>query len=127
MINTRETLSTRRVARIMSAMFLTIVAGGILGLVAPSSSSPSVLEMVLPGGLANQQFIYKMIHPTAAQTMEVLGYSSPRPSAPFFFTNTWGLNVAVFLPFFVLGWTGKDSGWRRALSPSSSSWPRSRL
>lgn len=116
-LNTRDTLSTRRVARIMSAMFLTIVAGGILGLVAPRFEFPSVLEMILPGGLANQQFVYKMIHPTAAQTMEVLGYESPRPSAPFFFTNTWGLNIAVFLPFFLLGWTGKDSGWRRALSP----------
>lgn len=116
-VNFREELSTTRVARIMSAMFITIVAGGILGIVAPRFEFPSVMELVLPGGLADEQFVYKMIHPTAAQLMEVLGYESPRPSAPFFFTNTWGINIAVFLPFFLLGWTGKDAGWRRLLAP----------
>ena len=116
-VNVREELSTTRVARIMSAMFITIVAGGILGIVAPRFEFPSVMELILPGGLADEQFVYKMIHPTAAQLMEVLGYESPRPSAPFFFTNTWGLNIAVFLPYFLLGWTGKDAGWRRLLAP----------
>ena len=41
---------------------------------------------------------------------------SPRPSAPFAYTNIWGLNFACFLPFFLLSWCGKDAGWRRPVA-----------
>ena len=54
-----------------------------------------------------------MIHPTAAQLQGVLGFQAPRPSAPFAFSNTWGLNFAVTLPFFLHAWLGRDAGWRR--------------
>ena len=38
---------------------------------------------------------------------------TPRPSAPFAYSNIWGLNFACFLPFFLVSWWGKDAGWRR--------------
>jgi hypothetical protein len=116
-VNTRRDLSTRRVARIISALFLTVVAGGLLGVFAPHFEFSSLLELVLPNGITKIQFVNKMIHPSAAQIQDVLGYESPRPSAPYSFTNTWGLNFACTLPFFLLAWCGRDAGWRRYAAP----------
>ncbi len=116
-INTRREFSLTRVARIMSMLFLTVVAGGILGVFAPHFEFPSLLEIILPQSISKIQFISKMIHPSAAQLQEVLGYEAPRPSAPYAFTNTWGLNFVCTLPFFILGWCLRGSGWRRFFAP----------
>ncbi|MGL5829279.1 MAG: hypothetical protein ACRC0L_06890, partial [Angustibacter sp.] len=112
-INTRRELSSQRLARIVSALFLTVVAGGLLGIFAPLFEFPSLLELILPKSISKIQFITKKIHPSAAQLQDVLGYAAPRPSAPYAFTNTWGLNFVCTLPFFIYGWCQRDSGWRR--------------
>jgi hypothetical protein len=112
-VNTRRELSTTRIVRIVACLFITVTLGGVLGVVAPYFQFKSLAELVLPSALTNFQLIRTMIHPQAAQLMGVLGYVSPRPSAPYAFTNTWGLNFAVTLPFFLWAWTGKDAGWRR--------------
>jgi hypothetical protein len=39
-----------------------------------------------------------------AQVQPVLGYSAPRPAAPYAFTNAWGNNVALLLVWLVVGW-----------------------
>ncbi len=41
----------------------------------------------------------------------------PRPTAPFPYSNAWGNNLALYLPFFVLAWFGRDAGWRRKVGP----------
>ena len=41
----------------------------------------------------------------------------PRPTAPFPYSNAWGNNLALYLPFFILGWFGRDAGWRRKVAP----------
>jgi hypothetical protein len=112
-VNTRRELTTLRLMRIVGAMFLTVTLGGLLGVLAPYFEFKSLMEIVLPSGVTNIQFVQKMIHPEAAELQRVLGYVSPRPSAPFAFTNTWGLNYAVTLPFFLYTWCGKEAGWRR--------------
>jgi hypothetical protein len=112
-VNTRRELSTTRVSRILAAMFVTVTFGGLLGVVAPYFQFTSVAEFLLPGSLTKFELIQDMVHPRAAQIQGVLGYVAPRPSAPFSYTNTWGLVFAVTLPFFLLAWTGKGAGWRR--------------
>lgn len=116
-VTMREKLSTVRVARIVSILFLTVVAGGVLGVLLPHFEFTSALELILPKGVAETPFINRMIHPSAAQLQDVLGYSAPRPSAPYSYTNTWGLNYALTLPFFLYAWLGKDGGWRRYVAP----------
>lgn len=116
-VTMREKLSMLRVARIVSILFLTVVAGGVLGVLLPHFEFSSALELILPSRIAETPFINSMIHPSAAQVQDVLGYSAPRPSAPYSYTNTWGLNYAVTLPFFLYAWLGKDSGWRRYVAP----------
>ncbi len=112
-VNTRRELTTLRLMRIVGAMFLTVTAGGLLGVLAPYFEFRSLMELVLPHGVTSVQLVQKMIHPQAAQLQVVLGYAAPRPSAPFVYTNTWGLNYALTLPFFLYTWCGKDAGWRR--------------
>lgn len=116
-INNRKTLSTLRVARIMSWMFVWITLGGLVGVLAPTLEFPSALELILPSGIAADGFVNALIHPSFAQIQSVLGYESPRPSAPFAYANTWGVNYACFLPFFVYGWCSRRSGWRRVAAP----------
>ncbi|HET8615454.1 MAG TPA: hypothetical protein VFL94_08005 [Actinomycetales bacterium] len=112
-VNTRREFSTLRLMRLVGYMFVTVTLGGLLGVVAPYFQFHSLMELVLPHGITNIQFVQKMIHPEAAELQRVLGYVAPRPSAPFAFTNTWGLNYALTLPFFLYTWCGRDGGWRR--------------
>lgn len=116
-LNNRKALPTVRVARILGWMFVWITIGGLLGVFAPNVQFPSALEFVLPSGLANNGFVNALIHPSFAQLEDVLGYVAPRPSAPFAYANNWGVNFAVFLPFFIFGWARRGSGWRRLAAP----------
>ena len=115
--NLRRDLSTLRVTRMLSWMFVVVVAGGFLGTLVPHLDFPSLLELVLPSGVRSIPFLETQIHPQVAQVGGVLGYESGRPSAPFAYANEWGLNFAVFLPFFVSAWCRRDAGWRRIAAP----------
>ncbi|MBM6402082.1 hypothetical protein [Phycicoccus sonneratiae] len=114
--NMREHLTTSRITRAGAAMFLTVVAGGWLGILMPHLVFPSVLEVVLPGSLTHVEFIEFLIHPEVSQDYAQAVASHPRPSAPFSYANIWGLNFACFLPFFLHAWLGPDAGWRRRLA-----------
>jgi hypothetical protein len=116
-LNNRKALSILRVARIMGWMFVWITLGGLAGVLAPSVQFHSLLELMLPSHIASNGFINALIHPSFAQIQFVLGYESPRPSAPFAYANTWGVNYACFLPFFIYGWFSRGSGWRRRAAP----------
>lgn len=115
-INNRS-LSTVRIARTLGWMFVTTTIGGLVGTLFPLLEFPSLVELLLPGGLVSDPFVYNIVHPTVAQIQYVLGYAAPRPSAPFNYANIWGLNFACLLPFFVHGWLGRDAGWRRWVAP----------
>lgn len=115
--NMRETLSSARIVRAAAALFITIVGGGWLGVLAPHISIQSILELLLPGSVANNEFVNFLIHPQIVQDYARAVAEYPRPSAPFGYANIWGLNFACFLPFFLLAWFGPDAGWRRKLGP----------
>ena len=115
--NRRTVLSTQRIVRAFAAMFVTVVVGGVLGTVAYSLNFPSVLELLLPHSVSHLPFVHDLVHPTLAQIYTDQGYVNPRASAPFAYTNDWGLNFTCLLPFFLLGWLGRDAGWRRRFAP----------
>jgi hypothetical protein len=111
--NMRDRVSTTRVMRAFACLFVTVVAGGVLGTVAPHLDFPSALEVVLPHGLVHVQFVHDLVHPVVAQVHTVSGIENPRTSAPFAYTNDWGLAFACLLPFFMVAWLGPTAGWRR--------------
>lgn len=130
----RDELSSQRIARSLSIFFLTIVAGGWMAILTPTLEFPSLVEVLLPRGISQVDFVNFLIHPTVVQDYEASVAGHPRPSAPFAYANFWGLNFACTLPFFVVTWFGAEAGRRRralgvmillvAAVPAIMSWNR---
>jgi O-antigen ligase len=110
----RRTLPPRRVALIMAAFWIVVVAGGFLGLRFPEGHFSTPMEKLLPGGLLANELVHDLVHPSLAQVDE-LGRVTPRPQAPFPYTNQWGANFALLLPFVLLALTQVRGGSRRGL------------
>lgn len=105
-LNERE-LSRRRLAGLLGWLFVVTVAGGLLGVVAGRFEFTSPVEMLLPGGLRSKSFIQSMVHPYAAQIMDLVGGEKPRPAAPWGYTNTWGNNFCLLAGWLVVAaWSG---------------------
>ncbi len=104
----------RRLVRHLGGLFVVVVAGGLLGTFAPTFDVTSPVELLLPDSVAEDVFVQSLVHPTAAQLHEVLGYQSPRPSAPFGFTNTWGHCFALLLGWFLISHMSAGHTRRRA-------------
>ncbi|MDF5754802.1 hypothetical protein [Spongiactinospora sp. TRM90649] len=101
---THQELPQLTLVRMLGALFVATVAGGLLGLIAPGFEFTSPVEMVLPDWLGGNSFVGNLIHPTVAQTQKVLGHALPRPEAPFEWANAWGSNLSVLAVWFVVGW-----------------------
>ncbi|MGA8112052.1 MAG: hypothetical protein WCA46_00160 [Actinocatenispora sp.] len=99
---TERELPRRRLVGLLAWLFVVTVGGGLLGTFAGDFQFSSPVEMVLPPHLRGNGFVASLVHPSAAQVMEVLGYSSPRPAAPWGYTNTWGNNFALLIGWFVV-------------------------
>lgn len=125
--NLREReLPSDRIARLLGYMFAVTAIGGLVGCLMPALQITSVMEMVLPGSLAQNPFLRDAIHPRVAEISTILGYEQSRPMAPFAYSNTWGAAYAFFLPFFVLTWIIRGRGGRRVagvLILIASLWP----
>jgi hypothetical protein len=103
----------RRLVRHMGGFFLVVVAGGLLGTLAPTFEMTSPVEHLLPVSVASNGFVKSLVHPVSAQLHDVLGYVAPRPAAPFGYTNTWGNSFALLLGWFAISWfTGTRPGRR---------------
>jgi hypothetical protein len=110
---TEEEFPRRRLVRQLAGFFVVVVAGGLLGVVAPRFQFTSPVERLLPPSIAQNIFVQSLIHPAASQLQAVLGYVSGRPSAPFGYTNTWGNCLALLLGFFVISWMSRAGRGRR--------------
>jgi hypothetical protein len=95
-------LSQRRLQKWMSVLFLVTVAGGLLALAAPYFAFSSPIELVLPHAISSNFYATAVVHPNAAQVQDVLGYTSPRPAAPWSFTNFWANNLSILLVWFCI-------------------------
>ncbi|MFD2348814.1 hypothetical protein ACFSTC_04490 [Nonomuraea ferruginea] len=113
---TERELPQLRLVRMLGVLFLTAVAGGLLGVFVPGLSFTSPLELVLPDWISEHPFVQNLVHPTAGQTQKVLGHALPRPEAPFEWANAWGGNLSVLLIWFVVGWWVYGSRRRRMLA-----------
>ncbi len=108
--------SWRLITSLLAWMFIVTAFGGLLGVLAPKLNFPSLLEALLPRALAKNAFVQTIVHPSVADIQSVLGRAEPRPTAPFAFTNSWGSNLALFLPFFVVAWVLEGRRWQRILA-----------
>ncbi|MFI7618136.1 hypothetical protein ACIBP6_43645 [Nonomuraea terrae] len=101
---TERELPQLRLVRMLGVLFVTTVAGGLLGVFFPAFSYTAPVQLLLPDWIGGNPFVQNLIQPTAAQTQKVLGYAAPRPEAPYEWANAWGSNASVLLVWFVIGW-----------------------
>lgn len=112
---TKEQLPTRTIVRMMALFWGIVVAGGLLGIVAPELEFRTLAERLVPGRLLANDYVYTLVHPTTAQIQVFLGYPVPRPRAPFVYTNDWGGTYALLVPFVLAAWTQVRSLARRSI------------
>ncbi len=101
----RSILSDRAVVKAMVAFWLVVVGGGFLGLALPHLQITTLAARVIPRHFQTNSFVYNLVHPKTAQVQSFLGFPVPRPSAPFVYTNDWGGNFALVVPFLLAAWT----------------------
>jgi hypothetical protein len=110
---TEDELPTRRIVNTMAFFWLLVVAGGFLAILFPGFSFRTPMEAVLPRSLLSNQYVFEMVHPGFAQVHVFLGYPVPRPAAPFVYTNDWGSNFGILLPFVIVSFVRSRSDlWR---------------
>ena len=109
-------LPPEQVVRWMGYLFLVCIAGGVAGLVFPHFQFTTPLEAIIPGA-RGQSFIHEKVHASLTDSSSFLGYTQPRPKAPFTYANAWGNNTGLLLPFFVYAWLTHAKKWRRLLVP----------
>ena len=110
---TEEEFPRRRLVRQLGAFFVFVVVGGLLGVLAPRFQFTSPVEMLLPESVTRVGFVRSLVHPASSQLQDVLGFTSPRPSAPFGYTNTWGNCLALLIGWFVISWLRDPRSARR--------------
>jgi hypothetical protein len=105
--NARERLTNHRAMYALIFFFGFVVAAGYLGVLVPQGSLSTPAEVLLPASIRTNEYVQTLVHPTFAEVQQP--YGSPqtfyRPSAPFAYTNGWGVNVALLVPLMVSAFT----------------------
>jgi hypothetical protein len=117
-LNARERdLPRQRVVRLFGFMAVVVVIGGYLGSLLPDVRFVAPLRFILPASIADQPFVASLMNVEFAQVQQIIvgEASSPRPSAPFEYTNSWGENTAILLIWLIVGWVVLGGPLRRLL------------
>ncbi|WP_067496161.1 O-antigen ligase [Actinoplanes sp. TFC3] len=108
---TESELSRRRLVKLLGWLFVVTVAGGLLGMVAGRFEFTSPVEWLLPSNVRSKGFVQSLVHPYAAQLMDLVGGEKPRPAAPWGYTNTWGNNFCLLMGWAVVAaWASRRTG-----------------
>ena len=110
-------LPSRWLYQLLGFMFVVTTFGGLLGVLAPHLEFTSPMEMLLPHGLRANSLVQSIVHPAVADIQNVLGHPEARPKAPFPFANTWGSNLSLSLPFFIVAWFFQGRRWQKFVAP----------
>lgn len=103
-------VSRTRVIRWIGWLALGSIALGAAAVAFPTWGFPTLTHYVLPEALVRGDGIAYL-----AQVQDVLGDSSPRPAAPFRYTNEWGSVLSMSLVWLAVGWGTLGSLGKRVL------------
>jgi O-antigen ligase len=104
-LNSGREVASRAIVFTLAAFWLIVVVGGYLGLLFPRAEITSLAERILPARIASIDYVAGLIHPRFAQASTFLGFESPRPSAPFEFSNQWGSTFTLLAPSVLAAYT----------------------
>lgn len=100
--NARRTVTVSYLLAMMTVLWVCVVAGGWLGVVAPLFSFQTPLGYVLPQGLQANEVIGEMVVRRSTQwNPDSWLQVGARPSAPFLYTNAWGMVYSLTLPLVI--------------------------
>lgn len=100
--NARRMITPQWILGLLTIFWLYVVAGGMLGIVAPEFSFRTPLAIIVPDGLQSNEMINEMIvRRTTQWNPDAWTALDPRPSAPFLYTNGWGLAYSMLLPLVI--------------------------
>lgn len=113
----RRLLGDRVVMLSMVGFFATVVAGGWLGVLVPDGQLVTPTQALLPHSIASNSYVQALVHPSFAEVQKPWG--SPvafvRPSAPFPYTNGWGCNLSLLVPFVIVAISKTRGGMRHVI------------
>jgi polysaccharide biosynthesis protein PslJ len=104
-VNAGRTYPPRRAIIDATVLWASVVVLGLLALVLPEARLLTLPGMVLPPGLAADEFLRDIFFPPLAEIQTPWGAPQPfvRPAAPFPYTNNWGGAIAVLTPLALAG------------------------
>jgi hypothetical protein len=107
---TERELPRKRLAWLLGLVAIYGILFGFLDIALPKLILTSPLTALIPSSIqAGDPTISTMLHPALNQANTFQGRG--RPSAPFTYTNWWGMNLAFLLPWLLVAW--RDRGTRR--------------
>lgn len=100
---TESELSRRRLAWLLGLVGLYSVVFGLAAVADPSFHFTSPLAHLVPSSIQQADTaIASAMHPALTQKQTFGGVG--RPAAPFTYSNGWGNNLAILLPWLIVGW-----------------------
>lgn len=93
--------AARQVIRSLVALWVLVVFFGYLAVLVPELAWSTPVLKVLPGFLAENEFINQLVRPQVSeiQVFRFEGVTLYRPAGPFAYTNAWGSSFALLTPF----------------------------
>ncbi len=113
--SSRDTLPDRAIVDALTLFWAMLVVGGFIGMLFPTVSFHSPVELLLPAPLVANPFVHDLVHVDFAQVQSFLGYPVGRPAPFFTFTNAWGGGVALLTPIAFAAFAQARSPLRRRL------------
>lgn len=100
--NARTSITKETIGRLASQFLAVMTVGGFLGIALPLLSFRTPLAYLLPASLRANEYVHEMVVRRVTQfNPDAWAPGSPRPSAPFVYTNGWGYAYAVILPIAI--------------------------
>ena len=107
-------VSQQTIGRWMGWFFLTVVAGGFLGVVAPHfqfRSADRVRDCRATCARTTTSPRSSTRSPPRSRTCS--GDAAGRPAAPFGYTNSWGNMLGILILWFIAAWVIPAKSWKR--------------